>query len=287
MSGWTIGMALKEGKRKLREAYDEVSFDAQILLATVLGVDRAHIIAHPEKPISDEQVVAYANLIQRRVNGEPYAYLVGHREFYGRDFIVTPDVLVPRPETEHLVEHAIMMVEGFYKDPAEVRAVDVGTGSGIIAISFALRFPTATVYATDISPEALAVAKRNAELHGVKNIQFLEGHLLEPLYENNIKVDLILCNPPYLPSDLVPQLPFSRFEPEIALDGGTDGLLYYHLLFKQVHLVGIPPIRMFLEIGSTQSQAVLRIAHQHLSIMLQEVIRDYAGHDRVVRLSAK
>lgn len=287
MSGWTIGTALKEAKRKLREVSDYVSLDAQLILANLLGVDRAHVIAHPEKPLTDELVEEYATLIQRRVNGEPYAYLVGHREFYGRNFIVTPDVLVPRPETEHLVEHAIMMVEGFYKDPSQVLAVDVGTGSGIIAISFALRFPQATVYAIDISPEALIVAKRNAQLHGVKNIRFFEGDLLRPIYLRDLKVDLILSNPPYITSDLLPHLPVSRFEPQIALDGGIDGLDYYRRLFEQVRDVGIPPIRMFLEVGSGQSQAVIDIARQHVEIMLQEVIRDYAGHDRVVRLSVK
>jgi len=287
MSEWTIGTALKEAKKKLKEFSDSVSLDAQLLLAHILGVERSHVIAFPEEPITDEQVQAYATLIQRRVNGEPYAYLVEHREFFGRDFIVTPDVLVPRPETEHLLEHAIMMVEGFYKNPADVKAIDIGTGSGIIAISFALRFPEATIYATDMSQKALAVAKRNAKLHGVTNIQFMEGSLLEPIRDNNLKIDLILANLPYIPSGIVDRLPVSKFEPRMALDGGDDGLAYFEDLFPQVREVGIPPTRLFLEVGSGQSQAVIELARQHLEVILTEVIHDYAGHDRVVRLSVK
>ncbi len=287
MSEWTIGTALKEAKKRLKEFSDSVSLDAQLLLASILRVERSYIIAHPEAPLTDEQVNAYAILIQRRINGEPYAYLVGEREFYGRKFIITPDVLVPRPETEHLVEHAILMVEGFYKDPSQVRAIDMGTGSGAIAISFALRFPTATIYASDISPRALAVAKRNADLHGVTNIQFLEGSLLEPIKDNDLKVDLILSNPPYIPSRELDRLPVSKFEPRLALDGGDDGLAYYGDLFPQVREVGIPPIRMFLEVGSSQSRDVIQLARDHLEVILIEVIPDYAGHDRVVRLSVK
>lgn len=287
MSDWTIGTALKEAKKQLKEYSDSYSLDAQLLLAHILGVQRAHVIAYPEEPITNAQVQAYATLVQRRVNGEPYAYLVERREFYGRDFIITPDVLVPRPETEHLLEHAILMVEGFYKNPADVKAVDIGTGSGIIAISFALRFPEATVYAIDMSPKALAVAKRNAELHGVTNIQFMEGSLLEPIRDNNLKIDLVLANLPYIPSDIVDRLPVSKFEPRSALDGGDNGLAYFEDLFPQVREVGIPPTRMFLEVGSGQSKDVIALAREHLEVILVEVIHDYAGHDRVVRLSVK
>ncbi|HRF94206.1 MAG TPA: HemK family protein methyltransferase, partial [Aggregatilineales bacterium] len=184
-------------------------------------------------------------------------------------------------------EHAILMVEGFYKYPSEVKAIDIGTGSGAIAISFALRFPEATVYASDISPKALAVAKRNAALHGATNIQFLEGSLLEPIRDNNLKVDLILSNLPYIPTGDLPRLSVSKFEPRLALDGGDDGLEYFEELFMQVREVGIPPIRMFLEVGSGQSQDVINLASQYLEVILKEVIHDYAGHDRVVRLSVK
>ena len=287
MSEWTIGTALKEAKKQLAITSDTASLDAQLLLAHVLGVERSHVIAYAEQLLTDDQFNAYVSLIQRRDRGEPYAYLVGEREFYGRKFIITPDVLIPRPDTEHLVEHAILMVEGFYKYPSEVKAIDIGTGSGAIAISFALRFPEATVYASDISPKALAVAKRNAALHGATNIQFLEGSLLEPIRDNNLKVDLILSNLPYIPTGDLPRLSVSKFEPRLALDGGDDGLEYFEELFMQVREVGIPPIRMFLEVGSGQSQDVINLASQYLEVILKEVIHDYAGHDRVVRLSVK
>jgi release factor glutamine methyltransferase len=287
MSEWTIGTALKEAKKQLAITSDTASLDAQLLLAHVLGVERSHVIAYAEEHLTDDQFNAYVSLIQRRDRGEPYAYLVGEREFYGRKFIITPDVLIPRPDTEHLVEHAILMVEGFYKYPSEVKAIDIGTGSGAIAISFALRFPEATVYASDISPKALAVAKRNAALHGATNIQFLEGSLLEPIRDNNLKVDLILSNLPYIPTGDLPRLSVSKFEPRLALDGGDDGLEYFEELFMQVREVGIPPIRMFLEVGSGQSQDVINLASQYLEVILKEVIHDYAGHDRVVRLSVK
>ncbi|MDX2079011.1 MAG: peptide chain release factor N(5)-glutamine methyltransferase [bacterium] len=287
MSEWTIGTALKEAKKQLAITSDTASLDAQLLLAHVLGVERSHVIAYSEELLTDDQFNAYVSLIQRRDRGEPYAYLVGERDFYGRKFIITPDVLIPRPDTEHLVEHAILMVEGFYKYPSQVKAIDIGTGSGAIAISFALRFPEATVYASDISPKALAVAKRNAALHGATNIQFLEGSLLEPIRDNNLKVDLILANLPYIPTGDLPRLSVSKFEPRLALDGGDDGLEYFDQLFMQVREVGIPPIRLFLEVGSGQSQDVINLASQYLEVILKEVIHDYAGHDRVVRLSVK
>ncbi|MBK8027527.1 MAG: peptide chain release factor N(5)-glutamine methyltransferase [Chloroflexi bacterium] len=214
----TAGEALRRAAQRLSPVSDSAASDAQALLRRVLAVDRAALLAHPERPLDPAQAAAFEDLIGRAAAGEPLPYILGRWPFYDRDFIVTPAVLIPRPETELLLEQAL----AFSVDRA-LTAIDVGTGSGALAVTLAALRPRAEVFATDASADALAVARQNASLYDVP-VTFLLGDLLNPLIERRVHSDLVMANLPYIPSDEVDRLPVSKHEPRQALDGGRDGL---------------------------------------------------------------
>lgn len=275
----TLGAALAEAKRRLLPVSDSASLDAQLLMAEVLGESRAHVLAHPEKSLTDAQASAFAALVARRALGEPVAYLLGRRAWYDREFVVSPAVLIPRPETELLLEAALALVAAH--DDKRLTVVDVGTGSGVLAVTFAALVPQARVYAVDLSPTALAVARHNAALHQA-NVIFFEGDLLAPLIEQEITVDLILANLPYITSDEVPALEVSRYEPTLALDGGADGLALIRRLLTQVPQVARRDACVLLEIGAGQGEAARAAVETALPGWAAQVKPDYAGHDRIV-----
>lgn len=268
----SIRSALRVARQKLD------SLDAHVLLGAALGVDRAYLLTHPEAELTEEQVEHFAGWVERCAAGEPIAYILGRRAFYDREFIVTPDVLIPRPETELLLENALEWVAG-----RSVTAVDVGTGSGALAVTLAAHCPQAEVYAVDISPAALEVARGNADRQRV-SVTFFEGDLLAPLIERDIKLDLIIANLPYIPARDLPDLAVTRFEPRLALDGGEDGLILVRRLLNQVPHAAKPAALVLLEIGAGQGQAVLAYAQQVLMPQQSELILDYAGLDRIIRL---
>jgi release factor glutamine methyltransferase len=209
------------------------------------------------------------------------AYIVGHKEFYGLDLFVDNRVLIPRPETELLVERAI----GIAVARSLCLIADVGTGSGAIAVSLAVHLPQVLVYATDASTRALEVAACNCRRHNVEDrVRLLQGHLLEPLPE---PVDLIAANLPYVSQAELAQLPpeISRYEPREALNGGPDGLDYIRRLLaragRYLSLLGV----ILLEIGATQGKAVTALAKRHFPAAKVEIAKDYAGLDRVVMVS--
>ena len=234
--------ALRSGISRLREKQiASYTLAAELLLLHVLGRDRAWLYAHPEEPINSEELDTFLSLISRRANGEPTQHLTGKQEFWSLEFEVTPDVLIPRPETEHVIEVALDRLalrelragrpqktngEGFL-------IADIGTGSGCLAIALAKELPAATVYATDISPAALAVARRNAVRHGAANrIHFLESDLSRPLaadWARESAFDLIVSNPPYIPRRDANTLAreVRDHEPAIALYGGEEGYELY------------------------------------------------------------
>jgi release factor glutamine methyltransferase len=234
--------ALRTGIWRLREKQvASYTRAAELLLLHVLGRDRAWLYAHPEEPINSEELDTFLSLISRRANGEPTQHLTGKQEFWSLEFEVTPDVLIPRPETEHVIEVALDRLalrelragrpqktngEGFL-------IADIGTGSGCLAIALAKELPAATVYATDISPAALAVARRNAVRHGVANrIHFLESDLSRPLAADGAiesAFDLLVSNPPYIPARDANTLAreVRDHEPPIALYGGEEGYELY------------------------------------------------------------
>jgi release factor glutamine methyltransferase len=269
----------------LQQAYtalsqsDSARLDAQILLCHVLQVDKAYLIAHDDDALSDDEQAQYGALIERRAKGEPIAYLIGSKGFYDLEFIVTPDVLIPRPETEHLIESALTWA----KKQAAIIASDVGTGSGAIAVTFAKQLPQAIVHAVDISPKALEIARKNAEKNQV-SVNFHEGYLAKPLIEQGIKVNLLMANLPYIGSDEMTNLEVAKTEPHLALDGGADGLDLVRELLRQLPDLCLPDALILLEIGAEQGQAVLDFANETLSPKKAFVLKDYAGHDRVVRI---
>ncbi|HXW00555.1 MAG TPA: peptide chain release factor N(5)-glutamine methyltransferase, partial [Anaerolineae bacterium] len=257
--------------------------------------DRTWLYTHPQFPLDDNQMNSFETLLRRREQREPVAYIVGVKEFFGLEFEVNPHVLIPRPETELLVE-TVLRISGWPMANGEWRMadlqskiqnlkskiVDVGTGSGCIAISLAKNLPDATFLAIDASAEALQLARRNAERHGVADrITFLQGDLLQPLTS---AVDLIVSNPPYVSQpELVAAMPeVSRYEPRLALDGGPIGLDVIWRLLAQAREKLNPGGALLMEIGSNQGQGVAQLAKTLFPQALTWVAQDLAGLDRLL-----
>ncbi|MBM4466146.1 MAG: peptide chain release factor N(5)-glutamine methyltransferase [Chloroflexi bacterium] len=275
----TLQNALHWGEQNLTQsALDSPRLDAEILLAHALGMTITQLHAHPQSQLSSAALAFYLQLIERRARHEPVAYIVGQKEFYGLDFFVDNRVLIPRPETELLVELSVEMAQA-----RSLRLIaDVGTGCGAIAVSLAVHLPQALVYATDASPAALEVAVCNCRRHGVEDrVRLLHGHLLEPLPE---PVDLIVANLPYVSQAEWAQLPpeISRYEPREALNGGRDGLDHIRRLLAQAGRYLKPGGVVLLEIGATQGPAVVALARHHFPAARVEIAQDYAGLDRIV-----
>lgn len=230
--------------------------DALVLLEDCLGKDRAYLLAHPEITVTDEQQTALAAQLARRCTHEPLAYIRGHSEFYGRQFMVNKHVLEPRPESE-----AIIDVLKKYAAPAS-RIADIGCGSGALAITTKLELPVATVAAVDIDPNCLAITKQNAERHHV-TVQLFEGDLLQPFLQKscNFLPDVLLCNLPYVPNDY-PVNKATMHEPSLALFGGPDGLDLYRRLFDQIDNLTDKPLVLSESLPS-QHEALHEIAQQH------------------------
>lgn len=283
LAPWTtLGRAIVAATQRLEEAGSETAnLDAQVLLAHLVGEDRAWLFAHYDHKLDPDQTERYAELVARRAAAEPVAYLVGHREFYGIDLLVDPRVLIPRPETELLVDAVLDHIDS-RPDP-QIRMVDVGTGSGAIALAVAANCPTATIYAVDLSADALAVAGANVERLGRQDrITLLQGDLLAPLPET---VDIIAANLPYIASPVYATLaPDVRdYEPRLALEAGPQGLdTIFRLLSQAASHLNRGGV-IFLEIAHDQGQAVLEIAHavlpQATTVALHQ---DYHGLDRLV-----
>ena len=262
---------------------DTARLDAELLLAYCLQVDRIHLLARPEQLLAPDQFACFQALVRRRSSREPLAYLIGQRWFYGLEFEITPAVLIPRPETELLVEKALSWLDQHRGEARQV--IDVGAGSGAIAVSIAANTtPDVKILASDTSPESLQVAKQNARKHGVENrITFLLGDLLDPLPG---PVHLILSNPPYIASDIIPTLmPEVRdYEPKAALDGGADGLRVIERLLAQAPVYLSPGGAIFMEIGYDQGQSASELTHQFFPTAAIHIHQDLAGLDRLVEI---
>jgi release factor glutamine methyltransferase len=271
-----LAQALNSARDTLaRNAIEDAPLEAELLLRHVLEINRTQLYLDLEKELSPEDEKVFRTLIARRFNGEPAAYITGHREFYGRDFQVNPHTLIPRPESELLVETALRLAPNHRISTI----ADIGTGCGAIAVSLALELPKAKIYATDISPAALEVAASNCQRHGVSNVRLLEGDMLEPISE---PVDLIVANLPYVGrAEIAPD----NFEPLLALDGGIKGTEMIAKLCRQAKGKLSDDGTMLLEIGAGQAKAISSLWHHLFPDGTIEVFPDLSSIERVVSLS--
>ena len=262
-----------------RRNIEESRLEAEVLLRHLLGLSRVQLYQDLDQELDLKAVAEFARLVERRLNGEPVAYITGHREFYGLDFHVDPRVLIPRPETELLVERAL--------DLARKRQIssiaDIGTGSGAIAVSLALKLPRVKIYATDVSEPALMVARLNCRRHGVAGrVQLLKGDLLDPL---RMPVDLIIANLPYVTASELSRKSPGSFEPELALNGGPDGLEKIRKLSLSLSEKLKPGGSLLLEIGAGQSRDVTGFLRGVFPAAEIELTPDLAGISRVLGLT--
>ncbi len=259
------------------------SLDGELLLAHTMGRERTWLYIYPRHRLQADQLAKFDELLQRRERREPVAYLVGHKEFFGLEFRVNRHVLIPRPETELLVETALAL----YPANTTLKIADVGTGSGCIAITLAKHLPRSTLFATDTSAEALTLARQNARYHQVADrVAFLLADLLQPVGQ---PVDLVVSNPPYVSrAELAETAPEVRlYEPRPALDGGIDGLAVIRQLLTQAGKKLKPGGALLVEIGSGQGEQVIQLAGRHFAKAELTIKKDLAGLDRllVVRLN--
>lgn len=226
--------------------------DAELLLAHALAVPRVQLYVQFDRPLVEAELAVYREMVRRRQNGESVAYVTGRKEFWSHELLVDARVLVPRPDTETVIDEALARMESM---APELRIADVGTGSGALAITLALVRPQATVLATDVSADALTVARDNATRLGASNVAFAEGDLDAPL-RTRAPFDLIVANLPYVPSgDIARLAPEVRCEPHLALDGGPDGLELVRRLVQAAPALLAPGGAIILEIGEGQADA--------------------------------
>ena len=276
-------MILKQALSQAREILvtnkiEDTLLESELLLRHTLNINRVQLYLDLNCALSPKQEKTFQNLIKRRLNYEPTAYITRHREFYGLDFYVNPRVLIPRPESELLVEKAVSLAQN-----GRVSTIaEIGTGCGAIAINLAINLPQAKIYATDISASALKVALVNCQEHGVVNrVCLLQGNMLNPLPE---PVDLIVANLPYVKEIELLCMSSLRFEPLLALNGGSDGLQKIRQLCRQVSNKLRPTGYLLLEIGQGQARAVTTLLHSLFPSAKIEVASDLGGIERVVSL---
>jgi release factor glutamine methyltransferase len=273
-SNLTTGELLREGIRLLAPALEQPQLDAELLLAHVLETHRARVRSHPEEGRGPHERDRYLELVERRTRGEPVAYLVGRKAFWSLELAVGPGVLVPRPETELLVERALAL-----RPEVAGEAADLGTGSGAIALALARERPGWRIAATDLSEEALSVARRNASDLHIGNVELLAGDWFAPLAGRRLQ--LVLSNPPYIPGgDPALNAPPLKFEPSMALAAGPDGLAHIRKIVRDAPNHLQRGGWLLLEHGSAQAADVAReLVVRGLSHVRSH--RDLAGHERM------
>ena len=268
-------MTVRELIRQSEAMLDETNKDCNV--AKVLFYHLANKEPHQLYLMMDEEVDeklydAFQEGMKRYMAGEPIQYIKGKETFFSRDFIVNENVLIPRYETEELVENILYKIDDYFDDYDSIDLCDVGTGSGAIAISLALEEPKLKVTATDISEEALEVARLNARELSAQ-VDFYQGDMLKPLIERNIKVDIFVSNPPYIPNDN---------EPHVALFGGNDGLYFYRKIFSQVHEVIKERALLAFEMGFDQRELMSEAVEHYFPNVPYEIIKDINGKDRML-----
>jgi len=261
--------------------------EAELLLAFLLKRDRTYFYAHGEEKMGAEEEAAYQKILERRAKGAPLAYITGKKEFMGLLFSVNEKVLIPRPETEHLVEAVLAWSRRVFEQRGKketLHILDLGAGCGNISVSLAYFLPYARVTGVDLSKEAVLLAEKNARLLGVSDrVEFLCGNYWEPFSSGSFRFHVIVSNPPYIPRKELQFLPREvQNEPLLALDGGTDGLDAYRSIFKGIRQHIKSPWLVALETGKDQSREVIKLGAAAIVFKRAEIIKDYAGIDRVV-----
>ena len=277
---WTIGKILNWTKQYFEEkGVDSPRLDAEVLLSHILKCDRIHLYVNFDRPLVGEELSSFRQMVKARAQRMPVAYILGEKEFMGHSFRVTPDVLIPRPDTEILVEEAIRLLA----EKEAPRIVDIGTGSGAILLSVLKGTEGSTGVAVDLSPAALAVAKSNGERLGLADrAEFRLGDLYAPV---DGLFDAILSNPPYIPvRDMEGLAPEVKQEPEMALVGGVDGLDFYRRLIDDAPRYLKEGGIVLFEVGIGEAQDVAELGKRR-GFSAQRILPDYAGIDRVVVLS--
>lgn len=274
-----------------KKGIDSPRLTAEILLAHKLNVDRVTLYLNFDQPLTENELTGYRTLIKRRLQREPVQYIIGIQEFWSLEFVVTPQVLIPRHETELLVEQAIERLKAF---PAvenhTPRILDLGTGCGAIAISLAKEVQQTKIWATDISAGALKLARLNAEKHGVTDkIRFIQGNLWEPLLDQGVTFDIILSNPPYIASEefkgLSPEV--RDYEPRLALDGREDGMTYIQTIILEAPAFMNPGGWIMLEMAPGQTGKALELIGEIKEYGEKTRIKDYSRLYRVVMAQRK
>jgi release factor glutamine methyltransferase len=282
----TIAEALQWGTARLQSRHiDTARLDVEVLLGYSLKRQRSALYSHPHYQLTSDEQRCFETLIERRGSHEPLAYLTGVREFWSLPLHVRSGILIPRPETEWVVETALRYVHSLLRQRTCCRVLDVGTGSGNIAIAMAANQATVEVIALDISWEAVQTAQNNAKACQVgERVTCLCGDMFAPLNPRQARFDLLLSNPPYIPTGQLPFLPVTvrNYEPRAALDGGDDGLRFYRDLAAEgpdyISGAGV----MIVEVGYDQAEEVSSLLVQSQQWELLEIVKDYSGIERVV-----
>lgn len=284
---WIIKDLLEVTSQYFRDKeIDSPRLCAEILLAFQLNTSRVNLYLDFDQPVGETDLTGYRALVKRRINREPIQYITGIQEFWSMEFTVTPKVLIPRPETEILVEQALSVCTADEHDKKPTPAIlDLGTGCGIIAVSLSTELPEATLWASDISGEALELATLNAEKHRVDSrINFVKGDLYEALQDKILKFDIIASNPPYIPCEEYDSLPpeVRDYEPRQALDGLEEGMFFIEKIIAQSPDYLKPGAWILIEMDPRQTSKALRIIEDNGSYDEKRCVKDFSQKDRVV-----
>lgn len=281
-----IDKVISSGAEFLRyHGISDAFLNAELLIAHTLGIGRKDLYIRIEEELNPEKIERYNLLLQKRINFEPLQYITGYAEFYGRRFIVTKDVLIPRPETELIIDE----VKKYYNGSEKFSLLDIGTGSGNIAITVQKEIPSAKVFATDISYSAISIAQLNSRMCGLKNDFFLLCSDLFSAFKPHSEFDFIVANPPYIPTERIKSLQpeIRTYEPEEAIDGGLDGLVKIRKIILSAWHYLKKNGKLIMEIDATQGESVLSLAEETNMYRYPELKKDLAGFDRFLITTGK
>lgn len=276
----TVKQLIKEAESRLDDNNKDVNV-AKVLFYHLANKEPHELYLMYDEEVDKDLEKQFLMGMEEYYNGRPIQYIKGMETFFGRDFKVNEDVLIPRYETEELVENILYRIDDYFPGYKNITLCDVGTGSGAIAISLALEEPKLKVYATDISDLALTVARENAD-NLKANVEFLAGDMLQPLIEKNLKVDIFVSNPPYIPQEQEIEAVVKDNEPHVALFGGNDGLYFYRKIFEGVKALLNERALLAFEMGFDQRELMEEAVHKYFPNDPYEIIKDINGKDRML-----